>query len=128
MATATRPRAPRLAYADRRRALLDVALQLAESGGSEAVRMDALARAAGVTRPVVYEHFANREALLVALVEEHGRLLGAAPGDEDPASQDFESMLRGAVRGYLAQVVRRGAALRSLVHAAGFSPAVDRAR
>lgn len=126
--TETRTRAPRLPHADRRRALLDAALTLLEVGGSEAVRMDALARAAGVTRPVVYEHFANREALLVALIEEHGRELGAETPGDSFGPDEFEPMLRAAVRGYLAQVRRRGAALRALQNAAGFSPAIEQAR
>lgn len=128
MGTAMRVRAPRLAHADRRQVLLDVALALLEDGGSEAVRMDALARAAGVSRPVVYEHFANREALLIALIEEHGRHLGLDFPRAGGSPHDFEAELRASVRAYLDQVRRRGVALRALQNAVGFSAAIERTR
>lgn len=128
MPVASQPRARRLSYADRHEHLLDVAFELLEAGGSEAARMDALARAAGVTRPVVYEHFANREALLVALIEQHGRRLYWEVAAADAASGDFETDLRSSVRAYVAGVKRRGAGLRSVMSSIGVSPTVERAR
>jgi len=128
MPATSRPRARRLSYADRHQQLLDVAFELLETGGSEGVRMDALARAAKVTRPVVYEHFANREALLVALIEQHGRRLRSEVVAADARSGDFETDLRASVRAYVTGVKRRGAALRSLMSSVGVSPTVERAR
>ncbi len=90
--------------------------------------MDALARAAGVTRPVVYEHFGDREGLIVALIEEHGARLQARVSAAIAGNQTFEEELRAAVRAYLAGVREQGAALRGLLRSGGPSPAVEEVR
>ena len=59
------------------RALLD------ETGNSEAVTLRAVARRVGITAPSIYGHFSNRQALLLALVQEsfeelRGQLQAAA--------------------------------------------------
>lgn len=61
----------RLSGAGRRQALLDVATAVAAEHGMGGVNMAVIARRAGVTRPVVYDHFATREELLIALIEGH---------------------------------------------------------
>ena len=69
--------------------VLDVALRIFIERGSAAVSMDAIAAAAGVTKPVVYACFPGRSELLEALLErEERRLLGhiaaALPEQPDP--------------------------------------------
>jgi AcrR family transcriptional regulator len=64
-----KPYAPRLPPAERREQLLDAALGIALERGFHSVTVDGVARAAGVTRPVVYGLFADRAALLTALVD-----------------------------------------------------------
>jgi len=59
----------RLAAADRREQLLDVTKAIAVERGFHAVSIEAVAAAAGITRPVVYTHFTDLEGLLEALVE-----------------------------------------------------------
>jgi len=60
--------APRLPPEERREQLLDVALEIMVDGGVPAVSMEAVARGAGVTKPVVYGVFADRGELLSALL------------------------------------------------------------
>lgn len=55
--------------AERREQLLDVAKAIAEERGFHAVSIDAVARGAGITRPVVYAQFDDLEGLLHALVD-----------------------------------------------------------
>jgi len=56
--------------ADQRRAqLLTVALDLFGARGYQATTMDDIAEAAGVTKPLVYQHFTSKRALYVELVE-----------------------------------------------------------
>ncbi len=64
-----RPYAPRLAPEARREQLLDAALEIALAHGFHAVTVDGVARTAGVTRPVVYGLFTDRDALLTGLVD-----------------------------------------------------------
>jgi AcrR family transcriptional regulator len=52
-----------------RDAILDAALRLIESEGAEAVRMEDVARVAGVSRQAVYLHVGSRSGLFLALVE-----------------------------------------------------------
>lgn len=67
--TRRRPYAPRLPPEQRREQLLDAALSLIVDQGYAGVSIEAVARVAGVTRPVVYDHFPNLGRLLTALVE-----------------------------------------------------------
>jgi len=71
-----RPSGPRLAPDERRRQLLDVACTEFAERGFHATSMDDLAAAAGVTKPVFYQHFESKRALFVAVLEDvGGRLL-----------------------------------------------------
>jgi AcrR family transcriptional regulator len=78
--------------AERREQLLDVAKAIAEERGFHAVSIDAVARGAGITRPVVYAQFDDLEGLLHALVdrEEQAALdqlaavIPDAPGGREP--------------------------------------------
>ncbi|WP_194897893.1 TetR/AcrR family transcriptional regulator [Catenulispora pinisilvae] len=56
--------APRVPIEQRRRELLDAALRIVVRDGHGAVTMEAVAAATGVTKPVVYGVFPNRESLL----------------------------------------------------------------
>lgn len=62
--------APRLPAAARRRQLLDVALAEFASHGFNGVSMDRVAEAAGVTKPVLYQHFGSKRALYLELVDD----------------------------------------------------------
>ncbi|GAB17051.1 putative TetR family transcriptional regulator [Gordonia effusa NBRC 100432] len=55
--------------AERRDQLLDAALEIVVTRGHSAATMGSVALQAGVTRPVVYGIFADREELLAALLE-----------------------------------------------------------
>jgi|HubBroStandDraft_6_1064221.scaffolds.fasta_scaffold156260_2 AcrR family transcriptional regulator len=52
-----------------RRKILDVALRQLRSQGPARVRMEDVARAAGISRQALYLHFASRTQLMVALIE-----------------------------------------------------------
>src|SRR5471030_3499992 len=67
--TAPLPRR-RMSREDRQRQLLDVAWRLIREEGTEALTLGRLAELAGVTKPVVYDHFVTRAGLLAALYED----------------------------------------------------------
>ncbi|HUE26487.1 MAG TPA: helix-turn-helix domain-containing protein, partial [Solirubrobacteraceae bacterium] len=58
--------APRMPPAERREQLIDAALDVILRHGYGGVSIEAIARTAGVTRPVVYDHFPNLGRLLQA--------------------------------------------------------------
>lgn len=58
---------------DAKREILDVAAQLLERDGPDAVRVQVVAREMGVSDAAVHYHFGNREALMEALLRDVGR-------------------------------------------------------
>src|SRR6516165_2141773 len=67
-----RPYAPRLVPEQRREQLLDLVLEIVDSDGVAGVSMDAVARRAGVTRPVVYSHFTDTNHMLRSSLDREG--------------------------------------------------------
>ncbi|NIE73114.1 TetR/AcrR family transcriptional regulator [Pantoea sp. Ap-967] len=61
----------RLSREQRRRQLLDVAWQCVRQQGTDALSLGHLAQEAGVTKPVVYDHFETRTGLLAALYQDY---------------------------------------------------------
>jgi len=74
---AGRPPRARLPPEARRRQLVAVAAGLLSESGPRGLRIDRVARAAGVSRPVVYRFFPNRDALLIAVLEAYAASLRA---------------------------------------------------
>jgi len=66
----TRPRSNRLPRHERRRQLLDAALEVFVSQGYHAAAMDEIAERAGVSKPVLYQHFPGKLELYLALLDE----------------------------------------------------------
>src|SRR5829696_4321405 len=68
----------RLNAVARREQLLDVALEVFARAGYHGASMNDVAEAAGVTKPVLYQHFESKRELYQALLDEVGaRLVGA---------------------------------------------------
>lgn len=57
----------RLSKADRHRQLLGAALEIIRTEGADCLTLGHLAIRAGVSKPVVYDHFGSRSGLLIAL-------------------------------------------------------------
>jgi AcrR family transcriptional regulator len=92
---------------ERRRQLLDVTRAVVARDGFHAVSIEAVARGAGITRPIVYGHFTDLGGLLEALVDrESERALGqlAAVLPRDLGGADPREPLLAALRGYLEAV------------------------
>jgi AcrR family transcriptional regulator len=62
-------RTQRLSGGERRRQLFDIALRLFAERGYESTTMDEIAEAAGVTKPLLYQHFSSKRALYLELVD-----------------------------------------------------------
>ena len=65
----------RLPAEQRRQQLLDVAIEVFAERGFHATSMDDIAEAAGVTKPVLYQHFPSKRALYRELLDDIGRHL-----------------------------------------------------
>jgi len=91
----------------RREQLLDATKRIAVDRGFHSVSIEAVAREAGITRPVVYEHFHALPGLLEALVDrEAARSLAQLETvlDYDLARGDQAEMLLRSLRAYLEAV------------------------
>jgi AcrR family transcriptional regulator len=85
----TRPRGNRLPRHERRRQLLDAALEVFVARGYHATAMDEIAERAGVSKPVLYQHFPGKLELYLALLDESVDTLvdtvrGALRSNPDP--------------------------------------------
>ena len=89
------PGTHRLPAAERRRQLLDVALESFGREGFHLTSMNELAEAAGVTKPVLYQHFGSkRELYLEVLRDVGGRMVsdvGKAIAEADSPRQQVEA-------------------------------------
>lgn len=78
----------RLSAPERRTQLLDATKAIVDADGFHAVSIEAVARAAGITRPIVYHHFPDglTQLLAVLLERETARALEQLAGllDEEP--------------------------------------------
>jgi AcrR family transcriptional regulator len=70
----------RLTAEQRRHQLLAVALELFAHRGYRATTMDDIAEAAGVTKPLLYQHFSSKRALYLELVDSIAQDLLTAVG------------------------------------------------
>jgi AcrR family transcriptional regulator len=61
--------APRMAAADRRKHLVETAIRLFTEGSYHGTTTSEIARAAGVSEPILYRHFASKRELYLAALE-----------------------------------------------------------
>src|SRR5215207_1332239 len=97
----------RLSAGERREQILDVTRDLAAAEGFHAVSIEAVAREAGISRPIVYGHFDDLQGLLEALVlRESARALEQLAGvlPADLATGEPRALLLAALRAYLKAV------------------------
>jgi len=104
----------RLARADRRDVLIDAAAELVAEGDIEAVSMEAVAERAGVSRPLVYKHFANRNELLAAVYQRESALLHAELTADVSGAETLEDTFRALIHGALRAQASRGATFAAL--------------
>ena len=96
----------RLSREQRREQLLDTTRGLVAADGFHAVTIDRVARAAGVSRPVVYEHFSDLAGLLRALLEREAARARAqlAAVMPDPVTGPVGEVLLGTLGAFLGAV------------------------
>jgi AcrR family transcriptional regulator len=130
-ATARSRSGSRLSGAERREQILDATLALAAGAGFQAISIDAVAREAGITRPIVYGHFTDLRGLLNALADrERARALAqlarVVPAELDP--RPAREIAVAALRGYLEAVAAEPLTWRLVLMPVEGSPAVLRGR
>jgi AcrR family transcriptional regulator len=113
--------------------LIDAALSVILEHGYGGVSIEAIARKAGVTRPVVYDHFPNLPRLIHALVEREERysleqldhVVPPVPGDG--GATDPGEVLAASVRRFLDAVMERPTTWRLILLPLEGTPSLVRA-
>ena len=102
---ARRARAAHLGPERRRPLILDAALEVYVKHGYKGTSMQAVADVAGVTKPVIYECYPNKDELLLALLDrEEQRLMAAifASLPSNLVSDNVEAVLAAGLTAFLA--------------------------
>jgi len=100
-------RRPYLRSEDRRRQLLDAATRIAGTEGVDRLTIVGLAKAAGVSRQLVYDHFSDLQGLLGAVLADRFTVIDNAIYESISADGAFDDRNRavevalGAARGFL---------------------------
>jgi AcrR family transcriptional regulator len=103
---------------ERRQHFLQVAAELVVEKGIDAVTMESVASAAGVSKGLGYAYFTNRDDLLLAVLERELDAFNASVASAVGAAGDgFEDKARAAVHGWFDALVERGALLGVLLQA-----------
>ncbi|GAA2699028.1 MULTISPECIES: TetR/AcrR family transcriptional regulator [Actinoplanes] len=97
-AQTTRP--TRLPRSARRKQLLAAAQQIFVAHGYHAAAMDDIAERAGVSKPVLYQHFPGKLELYLALLDTHCDAIIAKVRSALLATPDNKERVKGAVRAY----------------------------
>src|SRR5688572_17086339 len=99
MARSQRTTRRRMPGPERREQLLDVARRVFGKSGFHQVSMDTVAKEAGVTKPILYDHFESKkelylsllEADLAALHEKVRTAIEVAPGNRERIRASFQA-------------------------------------
>ena len=93
-------RPTRLPRSARRKQLLAAAQQVFVAHGYHAAAMDDIAERAGVSKPVLYQHFPGKLELYLALLDTHCDAIIAKVRDAMLATHDNKERVKGAVQAY----------------------------
>lgn len=113
----------RLPARQRRQQLLGVALEVFSGTGYHATTMDDIAAMAGVTKPVLYQHFSSKRALYLHLVADVGQRMARAITDKTSDAGSPRRQVELGVQAYFDFVVDNKAAFLLLFEGADRSDA-----
>lgn len=108
-------RGPRLPRSQRRAQLLEAAQVVFVERGYHAAAMDEIADRAGVSKPVLYQHFPGKLELYLALLDKHCEVLEQLVRDALSVSvDDNRDRVVATISAYFEFVGREGAAFRMI--------------
>lgn len=112
----------RLARAERERVMLRAAGETFATHGFHGSSMDDIARAAGITKPMLYRYFGSKEGLYAAYLKMTGRELVDKVRAPDTRDESPEVRLRAGLRAFLTYVKEHRAGW-TVLHGETTSPA-----
>ncbi|HBI09183.1 MAG TPA: TetR family transcriptional regulator [Franconibacter pulveris] len=119
----------RLSREARNAQLLDMAWRIIREEGTEALTLGHLAERAGVTKPVVYDHFTSRSGLLAALYREYDERqtakMNEALRNAEPKLETLAAVIADA---YVACVLHQGRDMPNVMAALNGTPELEKLR
>lgn len=119
----------RLSRDERLRQLLDVAWRIIREEGTEALTLGHLSERAGVTKPVVYDHFTTRPGLLTVLYRDFDDrqtvLMDKALAESQPTLRDRARVIASA---YVQCVLLQGKEVSGISAALAGSPELEKVK
>lgn len=112
MPATTSPTTGRMSRAARRTQLLEAARRIFVAQGFHATAMDEIADAAGVSKPVLYQHFPSKLGLYQAILSESADRMVSLVREAIESSPDNDDRVHRAVAAYFAFVADEGQAFR----------------
>jgi AcrR family transcriptional regulator len=113
----------RLGTVERRASIVEAAGRLFGEHGYDGTRLDDVAAAAGVTKPILYRHFDGKRGLYLALLERHREDLGSFAGAV-PSEGPLRERLRAVLEVWFAYVETHSYAWKMLFRDSGGGPEV----
>jgi AcrR family transcriptional regulator len=110
--TEARPRGTRLPRRARRNQLLGAAQEVFVAQGYHAAAMDDIAERAGVSKPVLYQHFPGKLDLYLALLDQHCDALLQAVRTALASTTENKQRVAATMDAYFAYVENEGGAFR----------------
>lgn len=101
-------RGGRMPRSARRKQLLTAAQQIFVANGYHAAAMDDIAERAGVSKPVLYQHFPGKLELYLALLDTQAEMLSRAVQDALAATDDNQLRIHGVLTAYFNFVDNEG--------------------
>ena len=105
-------RPTRLPRSARRKQLLGAAQEVFVANGYHAAAMDDIAERAGVSKPVLYQHFPGKLELYLALLDQHVEVLGEQVRGALATTDDNKQRVEGCIQAYFDFVDDPGGAFR----------------
>jgi len=102
----------RLPASERRRMILDAALQTFVEFGYHKALMETIAERAEVTKPILYRHFPSKLDLLLAIIDRTGEDLRRSLLQPESSEMDWITAIRSSVRSYFDFVEREESGFR----------------
>jgi AcrR family transcriptional regulator len=118
----------RLSADERGRQLLIVARQIVDQEGPASLTMERIAERCGVTKPMVYRHFANRSAVVKALLEDSWRQVDRTIAERVAAATGPAERIRASFSGFLDHTARQGPSFDALVSSVSSDPEIEALR
>ena len=119
----------RLSRQERYTQLIEVAWQIIREEGTEALTLGHLAERAGITKPVVYDHFTSRSGLFAALYREYDlrstARMDAQLSQTEPVLEKLAAVIADA---YIECVLLSGREMPSVIAALSGTPELEQIR